>query len=553
MNNFPFPSETVHRREAPVPEEEVMQIEGWDDKLMGQLHKITGQEERPHFHLHHLYAETTNWEQMARVPSHGIPRIMHYVWCEQKSSFTFNHFLSVLSVIRTMVPDSIYLYYETGNYPTLDEKMYNTWLEELRYNFPWLITEPQNNTKICSGSIPNEYFVMSKLRKHGGAFMDFSIAMVEFDESLMPFDFIFEQGPQSYGIIGSKPNFPFEVQTYDQLKRRSENGKVFQCPDAQPRLEGVKNYICLRLVDPLFPEILLKESAENVPFYRYMRKLFYGNEGLPEVKTHLNEVVPNNGHYVWFGGGKMDYIFYLSALSVLYIVKADVIYVHGDKPPSGMYWERLQKEEGDRVRWVYRQYPHGIYQSYVGRVEHAADVARHDIMLKYGGINMDADVIFTRPLDRRLFHYDTVVTLDNYWYPMRPFPNTFNLGVVMNKPHSKFWQLYQFSERYYYEDDYTWNSNRVPYKIWERNPSLLRIEPELQVICCYLKCYPTWVETRMEAYQLSKNIEAWKDRAMSFHWTWPSPSELDNEQSLRSNNSLFAGIGQNVLKAAGKW
>ena len=56
-----------------------------------------------------------------------------------------------------------------------------------------------------------------------------------------------------------------------------------------------------------------------------------------------DELVPNIGHMVWLGGGRMDYVFYLSVLSVLYVAKVDRLYIHGDQPPAGDLWQKVRQ------------------------------------------------------------------------------------------------------------------------------------------------------------------------------------------------------------------
>ena len=66
---------------------------------------------------------------------------------------------------------------------------------------------------------------------------------------------------------------------------------------------------------------------------------------------------------------------------------------------------------------------------------------------------------------------------------MKPFPEVITMGLTMTRPGGKFWQLCQRSHMFYNDKDWTWNSGRVPYKLYERHPDILRIEPFLHVVC----------------------------------------------------------------------
>ena len=72
-------------------------------------------------------------------------------------------------------------------------------------------------------------------------------------------------------------------------------------------------------------------------------------------------------------------------------------------------------------------------------MSHTSDVWRADIMLKYGGIYVDSDAIFVRPLSTELRAYDAVVAYSSRTIP--PFPNIVNLGVTIGKPGTRFWDL----------------------------------------------------------------------------------------------------------------
>ena len=276
--------------------------------------------------------------------------------------------------------------------------------------------------------------------------------------------------------------------------------------------------------------------------------LMYGSPQIPQPVQYEESVVPNIAHIVWMGGGEMKYIFYLCVLSLMHIVKVDEVHIHGNKVMTGPYWSRLM--ENERVHFIHRADISFIFSADVTSLHHKADVIRADIMLKHGGLHVDPDVLFVKPLPPDMFKYDAVATVDSYLYPMRPFPDVLSLGTVLSKPYGRFWQLYQQSQIYYVDQDWTWNSGRIPYKIYERNPGLLQIEPYLQVICFDLRCYPTWVNTRQEAFSLADVPDRWWHMVYAFHIVDIVPPELQDEGRVRSGRSVFADIGKAILDAA---
>lgn len=83
-----------------------------------------------------------------------------------------------------------------------------------------------------------------------------------------------------------------------------------------------------------------------------------------------------------------------------------------------------------------------MYGTAVNVLSHMTDVWRVDFMIKYGGIYVDTDVVFIRPLEHDIRGYDAVVTYDwTYWN--HPFPDTFNFGVSIGKRNAPFWHKFQ--------------------------------------------------------------------------------------------------------------
>merc|ERR1712168_380195 len=147
------------------------------------------------------------------------------------------------------------------------------------------------------------------------------------------------------------------------------------------------------------------------------------------------------------------------------------------------------------------------------------DVWRVDWMIKYGGIYVDTDTVFVKPLDTEIRSYDAVGSVDwTYWN--HPFPDTINFGVAIGKRNAPFWTKFQNSMKWFLDDDWSWNGLRQPYKIKERDPTLMYINPYLQVICYQYLCHPTWYpEYHNESiHHLNyAPIKNWRTETYAFH------------------------------------
>jgi len=110
--------------------------------------------------------------------------------------------------------------------------------------------------------------------------------------------------------------------------------------------------------------------------------------------------------------------------------------------------------------------------------------------------------------------------------------------------------------KWFEDNDWSWNGLRQPYRIKERHPDLVLIDPHLQVICCWALCHPTWWPDyhKESIHHLNSNsIRNWRTDAYAFHWT-STPFEFRSHVNLLSkdaNDTMFLEIGKYVLEQAG--
>ena len=171
----------------------------------------------------------------------------------------------------------------------------------------------------------------------------------------------------------------------------------------------------------------------------------------------------------------------------------------------------------------------------------------------FTGIYVDTDVIWTKKLDRDIRSYEAVGAYDwTYWNP--PFPDTINFGVAIGKRNATYWHKFQKTMSWFIDKDWSWNGLRQPYRVKERHPELVLINPHLQVICFEFKCHPTWLpEYHNESihHMNSPSIKDWRNDAYAFHMTLPTPYELRSEEELMKSDTIFAQMGKHVLEKAG--
>ena len=177
---------------------------------------------------------------------------------------------------------------------------------------------------------------------------------------------------------------------------------------------------------------------------------------LAEVSKNMtsNVLVPNIVHYIWFGERhEFSFLNYLSVLSAYNVQHPDLLLLHCGHVPVGEWWNRTQQQVP--IQTVYVKRPAEIHGQKLKDVFHQGDVAKLEILMKYGGIYLDTDVLVTKSLD-----------------PLRQYPMTMgkergprlNAGVIIAHCDSQFLKLVYESYRDNYRGwDWDYNCARIPY------------------------------------------------------------------------------------------
>ena len=469
-------------------------------------------------------------------------RVVHLVWCGNKEApFSFKHYLSVQSIVIYLQPDVIY--FHCIERPNWFDK-YHSWFNETLENNPWFLV--REDLFDCSDDMNVTSQILHIMNELTGVYIgqDTVITSVHSD-----FWNINEYRNTLSGFRNGYMIVP--LSHWESRKRLSEIDKdCSSCRRTQDfcvRYEQVNNthaiprnnsLSCIFIEGEIYPKDIWHR---NDTIGKVLNYLFYGQVRTPIPEPSSGDLIPNVGHMIWVGGQTMKYIFYLSALSMLYIVKVDMLFIHGDYEPYGPLWAKLKGEQ-DRVKFIKIEVPKQIHNAKVQLTYHLSDMLRVKILSKYGGIYNDVDAIWTQPLPEWLRRYDAVASLD--WAHNHPhFPDYLNLGVTLSKPHAPFWK-YNIESMKHFHDEIFGYPGLLAYKIYEHHPEALFVHKPLQVMCFRDQCYPLSGEnfTTMD----------WKRDTYAFHWTYPDPVEFSNKSSLLASDTMFAQMGQQVLRAAGE-
>ena len=181
----------------------------------------------------------------------------------------------------------------------------------------------------------------------------------------------------------SARGLPGQLTVKKIMQEKKNDTKFAKCIEKSAYMKANRISVCVNIPDVIFPKDIWELKNE---FGKLARRVFYDTEEIIRPKQNFDELIPNIAHMVWIGRGSMDYLFYLSALSLLYVVKVDTLHIHGNGPPKGRYWDAIKNDS--RVQTIYRE-PGTIYGTNVKDVSHMSDVWRADLMVRYGGIYTD--------------------------------------------------------------------------------------------------------------------------------------------------------------------
>ena len=490
------------------------------------------------------------YEVLQSLSKANIINVLTYVWCGTKSEgvFEFRHFLALQSVIKLMKPDRVFFY--CNNEPTADRYNYNTWWKDLKSTYPWIQVITTNIS--CSDDTQTMDFIRNRMYSNEGLFIGESTVLTSVSKQWHQSDFMSTLKDPRNGYILFPSNDKRHPPFYQYEKQCTLcHNKHFECAAfksleqlqsyEQPKHDGLinRNITCVCLVHlNLQPKSIWNRNDTVSSVFNY---IFYDSHQTPSPDPNPNDLVPNIAHMLWIGGREVNFLFYLSALSLLYVVKVDQLYIHGDAEPRGEWWIKLIANE-PKVTYIFKPRPNRVFGNRVGSSHHCSDVFRADIMTRYGGIYSDVDAIWTQRPSLEMRSYDAVANLD-WAHNYRPYPDYINLGISLGKRHSEFWKLYLESMKEFRDSTFGYNGLLKPYKIYEWHPESLLIYKHLQVMCYMDNCFPLWGKEFNEI--------DWKRDTYAVHWTYPDPVEYTNMTMLLKSNSTFGDIGKFVLQSAG--
>lgn len=187
------------------------------------------------------------------------------------------------------------------------------------------------------------------------------------------------------------------------------------------------------------------------------------------IKKHCYKpglIIPNVIHYVMFGKKPLQFFSFLSYLSTWKNLKPCFMVIHGDYP-SGPLFEKFLTYK-PRIIHIMRTPKTKIFGKKIKFIQHKADVARLEIILKYGGIYFDYDQIALRSFDPLLNH-SLVLGKES--------STRVGNAVIAAEPSAMFLKIWMNTYHTYNSSKWADHSTLVPFKLSQLLSHLVFIVP----------------------------------------------------------------------------
>lgn len=476
--------------------------------------------------------------------------VAHVIWCDV-GPFTFAHYLTILSTFKVISPSILNLH--VIKEPDLDPDGYFQFLPDLERDLPPLVKKILRLQDACFGSKEEKIIAYMNILGATGGFAINGRTVISPSPALKRIlSYEINIATQADGnsdllFIGAHANILENMPTKESLTTflQSHATKYYKCESVRV-FSVVSQHLCSFVHEDIFPVFIFNGTSD---FDHLARWIAYGSSKKLISQPADRIIVPNIVHYVWLGQRELDFFSYLSLLSSLHVLKADSVYIHGDYKPLGEHWELARRDP--RVKFINRDFPVSVYGEPIKLYKsHASDYLRADVLLRYGGIYADWDVIFLQEIPLSVRLHKTTANVD--WPETGAFPDVFNLGVLVSAPGAPFLRHFLESYRWYLDKHWSYNAIHIPYKVYEKQPQSLNVNRHLQILCAQNVCHAPWLHDYKQetADHLNTKKLNWNKDALAIHWTYPDPDEFKSKDSLIKSETITGEIGKFVLKKA---
>ena len=236
-------------------------------------------------------------------------------------------------------------------------------------------------------------------------------------------------------------------------------------------------------------------------------------------------VVPKVVHYTWFYSKKncnLKFHHFMSLLSAYKYMKPKEIIVWYDDLPCGKWWEEA-KSRVPVLTLHYMAPPQTVFGKPIRVPEHKSDVARLDILLKYGGIYFDTDMVALKSWDPLLYYNTTLGAESN---------SHLANGVIISAKNASFLRIWKDTYHNFRDNLWGYNSVSMPFRLARQHPALVHIEWNTLI-------HPHWQNT-LWIFQKEKLWDWSSVYGMHLYYRVYKPQH--NPESIKTLNSTLGEV-----------
>ncbi|KAK7094173.1 uncharacterized protein [Littorina saxatilis] len=496
------------------------------------------------------------WEIMTEF--RPLPEmLLHFLWCGNRF-LDFRNYLSMKSAIDAIRPKKVLFHYT--QLPMTDPDGYFTWFDMLKEAYPNFVPVKVNASDTCYSSGYKRYALLfGILAKSGGIYVPEDAIFVRIMDRFRSLGFV--SGISSCnlryffeGVVMSRFG-KFEIPATERLQVRKlsvcrDPDSLHPCTPDERYIEAPPGHVptCVRLTSAMFPKDVWNEDDKVSTLAKLV---MYGKTDLqPRRNPSASEKTPRIAHYLCTDDCSLSFSVFISILSALHVGGMQRVLIHGPKPPSGVWWDRLQKEpQSSAVYYLHREFSFNNDPNLQMTNEMRRYIMRTEILLHFGGVYHDSHVIWTQPLPDQLLEYDVVASPD--WHAHGNWPESVNHALLIARAGAKYLQKLL---KVFYDNansDSPWLAEHyLSYRLIELDPTLVYLYPHLQVKCLNHNCHPTWQPGYRSPFRVNRPGQEfdWRTETLTVHWVDSFP-ELDVDQVKFTSGSIV-DIAKHVLVAA---
>lgn len=219
------------------------------------------------------------------------------------------------------------------------------------------------------------------------------------------------------------------------------------------------------IIEPhLFPSL----QGHNANLSNRQATHVINNSSKAETTGRKSTTVPELVHFIWIYPPDTELLFHqmVCVLSVMRNIKPKGVIFWNTNKPTGKWWTFVRGIVPNMAVWKLEPET-SIFNNTVSKPEHLSDIARISILLKYGGIYVDFDVIVLKSFTS-FYHHDVTMGAET--------PDLLGSGIILSKINSTFLKLWKESYKDFNDSVWNYHSVRKPMQIAKKYPSTVHIE-----------------------------------------------------------------------------